>query len=74
MSSSTNTNGKYSVVVRRVARRGAARREPFVWEIQHDDSAHVLLSSPEPFASMEEAHRSGRSALARLSSAAAREL
>jgi hypothetical protein len=58
-SSSTNINEKYHVVVR----RGAARRQPFIWEIQHNDTAHVLRSSAQPFANMEEAHRSGLLAL-----------
>jgi hypothetical protein len=40
-----------------------AGREPFIWEIQHNDTAHVLRSSAKPFANMEEAHRSGLLAL-----------
>ena len=54
-----NINNNYQVVVR----RGAAGREPFIWEIQHNDTAHVLRSSGKRFANMEEAHRSGLLAL-----------
>jgi hypothetical protein len=39
-------------------------RKQFVWEIQDNDTARVIQSSMEPFATMEEAHRSGLSALA----------
>jgi hypothetical protein len=64
MSGSTGINEYYHVVVR----RGAVGPRPFVWEIQHKDTARVLRGSEQPFATMEEAHRSGYSALERLSS------
>ena len=38
---------------------------------QHKDTARVLRGSEQPFATMEEAHRSGYSALERLSGTAA---
>jgi hypothetical protein len=63
MSSNTDINENYHVVVR----RGAVGRRPFIWEIQHKETARVLRNSTEPFATMDEAHRSGLSALARLS-------
>ena len=73
MSDSTGINGineYYHVVVR----RGAVGPRPFVWEIQHKDTARVLWGSEQPFTTMEEAHRSGCSALERMSgTAAARE-
>jgi hypothetical protein len=60
MSSNSDINEHYHLVVR----RGAVGRKQFVWEIQDNDTARVLQSSMEPFATMEEAHRSGLSALA----------
>ena len=60
MSSNTDIDEYYHLVVR----RGAVGRKQFVWEIQHNDTARVLQSSTEPFATMEEAHCSGLSALA----------
>ena len=56
---SSNKINDYHVVVR----RGMVGRDPFVWEIQHKDTAYVLHSSAKPFANMEEAYRSGLSAL-----------
>jgi hypothetical protein len=41
-------------------------------EIQHKDTARVLRGSEQPFATMEEAHRSGYAALERLSDAHSR--
>ena len=61
--SNTDINEFYHVVVR----RGAVGQKPFIWEIQHTETARVLRSSEQPFVSMEEAHRSGLSAIARLS-------
>jgi hypothetical protein len=60
MSSNSDINEHYHLVVR----RGAVGRKQFVWEIQDNDTARVIQSSMEPFATMEEAHRSGLSALA----------
>jgi hypothetical protein len=60
MSSNSDINEYYHLVVR----RGAVGRKQFVWEIQDNDTARVIQSSMEPFATMEEAHRSGLSALA----------
>ena len=62
MSSNSDFNEYYHLVVR----RGAVGRKQFVWETQDNDTARVLQSSEKPFATMEEAHRSGLSALARL--------
>jgi hypothetical protein len=67
MSGTTGINEYYHVVVR----RGAVGPRPFVWEIQHKDTARVLRGSEQPFATMEEAHRSGYAALERLSSTTA---
>ena len=67
MSGSMGINDDYHVVVR----RGAVGPRPFIWEIQHKDTARVLRGSEQPFATMEAAHRSGYSALERLSSTAA---
>ena len=61
--SNTDVNEFYHVVVR----RGAVGQKPFIWEIQHTETARVLRSSEQPFVSMEEAHQSGLSAIARLS-------
>jgi hypothetical protein len=66
MSSDTGINEYYHVVVR----RGAVGQRRYVWEIQHKDTAWVLRGSEQPFATMEEAHRSGHTALERLSRAA----
>ena len=63
MSSNTDINEIYHIVVR----RGAVGPRPFVWEIRHKLSEFVLRSSEQPFTNMEEAHRSGHSALERLS-------
>ena len=63
MSSNTDINETYRVVVR----RGAVGPRPFVWEIRHKLSEFVLRSSEQPFTNMAEAHRSGHSALERLS-------
>jgi hypothetical protein len=60
----------YHVVVRRgavVRNPLAVVRKPFVWEIRHKETTQLLGSSAEPFANMEEAHRFGLLALARLS-------
>jgi hypothetical protein len=62
MSSNTDISEYYKLVIR----RGAQGHRPFVWEIQHKATAHVLENSAEPFATMDEAHRSGLSALTRL--------
>jgi hypothetical protein len=66
MSSDTDINELYRLVIRRVVRPEVAGREPFVWEIQDKETALVLRSGAATFATMEEAHRSGLSALARL--------
>ena len=66
MSSNTDINEIYRVVVR----RGAVGERPFVWEIRHKLTEIVLRGSEQPFACMEEAHRSGHSALERLSGTA----
>jgi hypothetical protein len=63
MSGNTDINETYRVVVR----RGAVGPKPFVWEIRHKLSEFVVRSSEQQFTSMEEAHRSGHSALERLS-------
>ena len=63
MSSNTDINETYHIVVR----RGAVGPRPFVWEIRHKLLEFVLRSSEQPFTNMEEAHRSGYSALERLS-------
>jgi hypothetical protein len=63
MSSNTDINETYRVVVR----RGAVGPKPFVWEIRHKLSEFVVRSSEQQFTSMEEAHRSGRAALEQLS-------
>jgi hypothetical protein len=60
MSSNSDINEYYHLVVR----RGAVGRKQFVWEIQDNDTVRVLQSSEKPFATMEEALRSGLSALA----------
>jgi hypothetical protein len=70
MSDSRGIYEYYRVVVR----RGAVGPKLFVWEIQHKDTARVLRGSEQPFATMEEAHRSGYSALERLSSTPAARL
>jgi hypothetical protein len=62
MSSNTDISEHYQLVIR----RGALGHRPFVWEIRHKITARVLQNSAEPFATMDEAHRSGLSALARL--------
>jgi hypothetical protein len=62
MSSNTDISEYYKLVIR----RGALGHRPFVWEIRHKATAQVLQNSAEPFATMDEAHRSGLSALARL--------
>ena len=70
MSSNIELNEFYHVVVRRGAvlrNSHAVVRKPFVWEIRHKDTTQLLGSSAEPFANMEEAHRLGLLALARLS-------
>ena len=66
MGDSTSINEYYHVVVR----RGRGGPRPFVWEIQHRDTARVLRGSEQPFATMEEAHRAGFSALERMSGTA----
>ena len=66
MRNNTYINDYYHLVVR----RGAVGRKQFVWEIQHNDTARVLLSGAESFATMEEAHRSGSLALAQADMAA----
>ena len=63
MSSNTDINEIYHIVVR----RGAVGPRPFVWEIRHKLSGFVLRGSEQPFTNMEEAHRSGHSVLERLS-------
>jgi hypothetical protein len=63
MSRNTDINETYRVVVR----RGTVGSRPFVWEIRHNLTEFVLRGSRQPFANMEEAHRSGHSALERLS-------
>jgi hypothetical protein len=63
MRSNTDINEIYRVVVR----RGAVGERPFVWEIRHKLTEIVLRGSEQPFANMEEAHRSGHSALEQLS-------
>ena len=60
MSSNSDINEYYHLVVR----RGAVGRKQFVCEIQDNDTARVLQRSEKPFATMEEAHQSGLSALA----------
>jgi hypothetical protein len=60
VSSNSDINEYYHLVVR----RGAVGRKQFVWEIQDNDTVRVLQSSEKPFATMEEALRSGLSALA----------
>jgi hypothetical protein len=70
MSSNIGLNEFYHVVVRRGAvlrNSHAVVRKPFVWEIRHKETTQLLGSSAEPFANMEEAHRLGLVALARLS-------
>jgi hypothetical protein len=69
MSSNIEPNEFYHVVVRRgaVLKPTAVVRKPFVWEIRHKETAQLFGTSVEPFASMEEAHRFGLLALARLS-------
>ena len=70
MSNNVDPNEFYHVVVRRgaVVRNSlAVVRKPFVWEIRHKETTQLFGSSAEPFASMEEAHRLGLLALARLS-------
>jgi hypothetical protein len=62
MSSSTDINEIYHLVVR----RGALGPRPFVWEIRHKLTEFVFRGSQQPFANMEEAHRSGHSAPERL--------
>jgi hypothetical protein len=70
-----NSNIEASEFYHVVVRRGAVARnllqvvrKPFVWEIRHKETTQLLGSSAEPFANMEEAHRFGLLALARLSS------
>ena len=69
MSNNIETIAFYRVVVRRgaVIKPAGVVRKPFVWEIRHKETAQLFGSSAEPFASMEEAHRFGLMALARLS-------
>ena len=55
----THVSDDYHLIVR----RGAVGPKPFVWEIQHHDTARVLRSSAETFATMEKAYQSGSSAL-----------
>jgi hypothetical protein len=66
MSKSAELNEFYHLVVRRIVGQGVVGRKPFVWEIEHKYTAHVLRSGAETFATMEEAYQSGRSALAHL--------
>jgi hypothetical protein len=69
MSGKTDLNECYHVIVRRGAmglKRRVMNRKPFVWEIRHKDTTHLLESSAEQFASMEEAHKFGLAALARV--------
>ncbi len=63
MGSNTDINEIYCVVVR----RGAVGERPFVWEIRHKLTEIVLRGSQQTLAHLEEAHRSGHSALERLS-------
>jgi hypothetical protein len=70
MNSNVEPSEFYHVVVRRgevVRNPRAVVRKPFVWEIRHKETTQLLGSSAEPFSNMEEAHRSGLLALARLS-------
>ncbi len=70
MRSNTDLNQFYHVVVRRgdvQQKRSVMKLKPFVWEIRHKETTLLLGSSEEPFASMEEAHKFGLAALARLS-------
>jgi hypothetical protein len=70
MGSIIEPNEFYHVVVRRgalVRNPLAVVQKPFVWEIRHKETTKLLGSGAEPFASMEEAHRFGLLALARLS-------
>jgi hypothetical protein len=70
MNSTIEARESYHVVVRRsavVRTPLAVVRKPFVWEIRHKETTELLGSSAEPFANMEEAHRYGTLALARLS-------
>jgi hypothetical protein len=66
MSSSTDIDELYHLVVR----RGVVWPRPFVWEIRHKLTEIVLRGSEQTFAHMEEAHRSGHSALERMGGAA----
>jgi hypothetical protein len=58
----SDINEFYHVVVR----RGAAGRKPFIWEIKRKTTEQVLRTSPESFASLEEAHISGMAAIVKL--------
>jgi hypothetical protein len=68
MSNPPELNEFYHLVVRRAVRQGLVARKPFVWEVQHKETAYVLRSGAETFATMEDAHRSGLLALAQISS------
>jgi hypothetical protein len=61
-----NNNTDISEYYKLVIRRGVPGHRPFVWEIRHKATAQVLQSSAGPFVTMDEAHRSGISALTRL--------
>jgi hypothetical protein len=58
----SDINEFYHVVVR----RGAVGRKPFIWEIKQKTTEKVLRTSPEAFASLEEAHISGMAAIVNL--------
>jgi hypothetical protein len=58
----SDINEFYHVVVR----RGAVGRKPYVWEIKEKRTEQVLRTSPEAFASMEEAHIAGMAAIVKL--------
>ena len=50
MSGKTDVNECYHVIVRRGAmglKRRVMNRKPFVWEIRHKDTTHLLESSAE---------------------------
>jgi hypothetical protein len=61
-----NNNTDISEYYKLVIRRGAPGHRPFVWEIRHKATAQMPKSSAVPFVTMDEAHRSGLSALTRL--------
>jgi hypothetical protein len=68
-------NESHRVVVQRRSLGEQPRvvvRKPFVWEIRHKDTEYLLRSCTEPFATMDEAHRAGLSALADMCARTAR--